>query len=84
MYLYLYSFGARVVKISVSIVGIYCGPPLSRTGLVPVCTPVVVSPPPPPLPPPRPPTILIIVHVLVQLSLYFYFSPQDGSARQST
>ena len=27
MYLYLYSFGAHVDKISVIIVGIYCAPP---------------------------------------------------------
>ena len=34
------------------------------------------------LPPPTP--IFIIVHVVGQLSLYFYFLPQDGSAGQST
>ena len=58
-------------------VGMYCGPPLSQTGLVPACTLVVGSPPPPP-------PFFIIVHVVLQLSLYFYFSPQDGSDGQST
>ena len=28
--------------------------------------------------------LFIIVHVVVQLNLYFYFWPQDGSDRQST
>ena len=32
---------------------------------------------------PPPPHIFILVHV-VQLPLYFYFTPQDGSAGQST
>ena len=80
MYLYLDSFGAHVDKISVMIVGMYCGPPpLSRTGLVPAHT-LLVGTPPPTLPPP----IFIIVHVVVQLSHYFYLLPQDGSGRQST